>query len=184
MTYGELIRAAKNNEPLDQEPNWLQELVMAYARGWRASPVHYCVAIAIGLVVVGSALVQLSVPGRIRIDSTPTGATVIVDGKAVGQTPIVLSHPEKREHKLELNKSGFEPLLSYFTVSAGAPSSYEFELHGQAPVEPPAPIASAPTVRGPSVAMADTTPTSTLADQFRSSRGSSKPRAHSRRAHR
>jgi hypothetical protein len=170
MTYRELIQAAKHDEPLDQEPTWVQEQVMAFARGWRASPVHYCVAIAVGLVLLGILFVHVSVPSHVRLESTPDGARVTVDGKDVGQTPIVLKDLDRREHKLELSKPGFELFQSYFTVSAGAPSSYQFSLRRLAPSEPPMPIAEAP-VRGPSLALADTTPTASpsVADQFRSS---------------
>jgi hypothetical protein len=189
MTYRDLIHAAKNDEPLEQEPTWFQEQVMAFARGWRASPVHYCVAIAVGFSLLGIGFVRLSVPSQIRVETTPDGATTLVDGKDMGKTPVVLSHLDKREHKLELNKPGYEPFQTFFGISPGAPSSYQFALRKlPQPPEPPAPIATSTTVplHGPTLAMADATPTSTtLAYQFRHSRPTSHPaKQRSKHSHR
>ncbi len=185
MTYRELIQAAKFSEPLEHVPTWFQEQVMAFARGWRASPVHYCIAVLVGAALLGIGLVHLSVPSKIRVDTTPDEARVMLDGKDVGVTPIVLKDLARGDHKIEITKSGYEIFPAYFTVSAGAPSSYRFVLRRVA--EAPLPVATSDALsRTPSLALAETTPTASVADAFRSPGHASGhgSRRHRSRSHR
>jgi formylglycine-generating enzyme required for sulfatase activity len=51
-----------------------------------------------------------ALPGRLSVDSAPQGATVIVDGEAVGKTPLLDLPLEEGEHQLQLQEARHLPL--------------------------------------------------------------------------
>ena len=48
--------------------------------------------------------------GSIKLDSSPEGASVLLDGKASGVTPVTLTHVSGGKHKISFEKDYFEPL--------------------------------------------------------------------------
>lgn len=49
-------------------------------------------------------------PDRISVDSNPRGATVFVDGSAVGQTPMVVNCERSSECVIKIEKDGFQSI--------------------------------------------------------------------------
>jgi formylglycine-generating enzyme required for sulfatase activity len=47
---------------------------------------------------------------RVRVESSPTGATVTVGQQFAGQTPLEVTVPPDREHVIRLAKAGYEPV--------------------------------------------------------------------------
>jgi formylglycine-generating enzyme required for sulfatase activity len=48
-------------------------------------------------------------PGRLRVESAPSGAALSVDGQFRGETPIELTVSPRQEHALRLTKAGHDP---------------------------------------------------------------------------
>jgi formylglycine-generating enzyme required for sulfatase activity len=57
--------------------------------------------------------------GRLAIRSRPAGASVLVDGRYVGQTPVEVEVGPGKEHEIQLTKSGFEPARQKVAVAGG-----------------------------------------------------------------
>jgi len=55
--------------------------------------------------------------GRLAIRSRPAGASVLVDGRYVGQTPVEVEVGPGKEHEIQLTKSGFERASQKVTVT-------------------------------------------------------------------
>jgi PEGA domain. len=96
--------------------------------------------------------------GRLALRSNADGASVLVDGKEVGKTPLAsaLSLPAGR-HVVTVERSGYEPAERSVDVTAGAQQDVEIQLHRQmialAPAAVPA-AQSAPTDLGLAAAVA------------------------------
>ena len=56
------------------------------------------------------------VAGRLRVTTSPTGASVTVDGEFRGRTPITLPLRPERAHRLELFKAGHKPATRQVSV--------------------------------------------------------------------
>jgi formylglycine-generating enzyme required for sulfatase activity len=69
--------------------------------------------------------------GRLTVRSRPAGASVLVDGRYVGQTPIEIDLGPGREHEIQLTKSGYERTSRKVTVGSGEIKGLELELVGQ-----------------------------------------------------
>jgi len=71
-----------------------------------------------------------SVPkvGWITIVSTPSGASVSLDGKTVGVTPITGTEVSAGSHSLRITKEGYEPYEKSVTVSSGEQSAVDATL--------------------------------------------------------
>jgi hypothetical protein len=58
--------------------------------------------------------------GSLFVDSRPRGATVYVDGRSVGQTPLSLPEMSIGAHAVRLEMAGKRPWMSTALVKAGA----------------------------------------------------------------
>lgn len=57
--------------------------------------------------------------GRLRVETTPPGATIIVDGKEVGKSPLVLEKVAVGEHKVMAKLAGYYPAVTSVLVEKG-----------------------------------------------------------------
>jgi len=57
--------------------------------------------------------------GTLYVDSRPRGATVLVDGKSIGQTPISVGDVRIGSHVVRVEMSGKKPWTSSANVTAG-----------------------------------------------------------------
>jgi len=64
---------------------------------------------------VGCENLRTGVPQEVVILSFPTEASVYINGKATGVTPMTLALPRKINHEVRLEKLGFNPAVKYFT---------------------------------------------------------------------
>jgi formylglycine-generating enzyme required for sulfatase activity len=69
--------------------------------------------------------------GRLAIRSRPTGASVLVDGRYVGQTPVEVAVGPGKEHQIQLSKSGYEHANQKVTVASGEVKGLELALTAQ-----------------------------------------------------
>jgi formylglycine-generating enzyme required for sulfatase activity len=69
--------------------------------------------------------------GRLAIRSRPAGASVLVDGRYVGQTPVEVEVGPGKEHEIQLTKSGFEPASRKAAVAGGEVKGLEVLLTAQ-----------------------------------------------------
>jgi len=58
---------------------------------------------------------RTGVPQEVIILSFPTEASVYIDGKAAGITPMTVDLPRKVNHEIRLEKHGYNPAVKYFT---------------------------------------------------------------------
>ena len=79
--------------------------------------------------------------GRVIVKSTPTGATVSLDGKVRGHTPVTIRELTFGTHALVVSRAGFATDTRDFSVSADRPAGDVLvELKAaRAPVAPPKP---------------------------------------------
>jgi hypothetical protein len=80
-------------------------------------------------------------PGKVRVRSTPAGATVLVDGKVRGITPVTLDLPSGKNYELTLSQTGYDTWRTLIEPTAGKKLEVETTLSrqaGAAPVEPDA----------------------------------------------
>ena len=71
----------------------------------------------------------LSKVGQLEITSTPTGATVLIDGASVGQTPLSPPRPvDPGKHAVVVEMEGFAPYRREVTVTSGATLQLEAKL--------------------------------------------------------
>jgi hypothetical protein len=61
-------------------------------------------------------------PGSLQVISRPAGAQVILDGKAVGRTPLSIADVAAGEHGIRLELPGFNRWSTTVDVKAGSPS--------------------------------------------------------------
>ncbi len=69
------------------------------------------------VVVAGCATIMHGTSQDVGISSTPTGAAVAVDNKALGNTPIIAHLSRKEHHIVVLKLDGYEP--SEMTLTRG-----------------------------------------------------------------
>ena len=69
--------------------------------------------------------------GRLAIRSRPAGASVLVDGRYVGQTPVEVEVGPGKEHEIQLTKSGFEPASRKVAVTGGEVKGLDLLLTAQ-----------------------------------------------------
>ena len=70
--------------------------------------------------------VYLNVELPLKIESVPRGARVLVNGKEVGRTPLLVRQPPFSAYRIEIQQAGFEPYEA--TAAPGAPVRLEAEL--------------------------------------------------------
>jgi serine/threonine-protein kinase len=78
--------------------------------------------------------------GVLSISSTPPGAAIAIDGRAVGTTPSRLDVTAGR-HVVRVERDGHAPLSREINVAAGQGETLEFALEPLAPPAAPAPAA-------------------------------------------
>jgi serine/threonine-protein kinase len=82
--------------------------------------------------------------GSADILSTPFGATVLVNGTSVGQTPVLQYRLKPGAHKVEVTREGYEPWTGSLTVEAGKKARVDAILKSLVKATPPpAPVAAA-----------------------------------------
>ena len=69
--------------------------------------------------------------GRLAIRSRPTGASVLVDGRYVGQTPVEIGVGPGKVHEIQLSKSGYERASQKVTVASGEAKGLDLLLTAQ-----------------------------------------------------
>lgn len=74
---------------------------------------------AIGLLAAMSVFAQERVQTRVGITSQPERATVYIDGRVRGQTPLMLFDLEDGIHHLKYHLSGYEDVDDYIDISEG-----------------------------------------------------------------
>ncbi|MEI6842228.1 MAG: PEGA domain-containing protein, partial [Methanomicrobiales archaeon] len=72
---------------------------------------------------VSATLVVQSTTGSINVMSTPTGATIVLDGIYKGTTPATLSGVSAGSHSLVLKKNGYADYTTSVSVTAGQTAS-------------------------------------------------------------
>jgi hypothetical protein len=78
--------------------------------------------------------------GELNVQSRPTGATVSVDGKQSGVTPITL-RLSSGTHVLEVKLGNSEPRVIPLTIRAGVQTAQYVELQEPQPISAPKPPA-------------------------------------------
>ena len=87
----------------------------------------------------------------IRVKSDVAGATVSVDGRDIGVTPLVdVIAVKPGEHQLKVTKSGFTGFSAYVSVNAGSVVNIEAKLTSTG-VQSTAPVHDPPPTQNPSV---------------------------------
>jgi len=61
-------------------------------------------------------------PGRLLVRSTPAGATVFVDGKEQGQTPIAVRDLAHGGHSVRLERDGYAPVERRIVITPSEPA--------------------------------------------------------------
>ena len=73
----------------------------------RLSPILTLLVASMLLLSSGCAIATKGMKQQVSIDSSPSGAVVLVDGKQAGITPMVTQLPRKKSHSVEVRKDGF-----------------------------------------------------------------------------
>jgi PEGA domain len=63
--------------------------------------------------------VQSTEPGTLVIDSRPQGATVSVDGRAVGTTPITVGDVRAGNHSVQITRDGYRTWSASVDIKGG-----------------------------------------------------------------
>lgn len=66
--------------------------------------------------------------GRLSITSKPSGAKVVIDGKEMGETPLLISAILVGEHSMRLEKQGCAPVSKTITIEENKPLNLEEKL--------------------------------------------------------
>jgi formylglycine-generating enzyme required for sulfatase activity len=69
--------------------------------------------------------------GRLTVRSRPSGASVLIDARYVGQTPLEIDVAPGKEHELQLSKAGYEPARRRVSVASGELKALELVLPPQ-----------------------------------------------------
>ncbi len=93
---------------------------------------------------VSATLTNQPVTGSISARSTPTGATILVDGVNKGTTPITFTGISAGSHTIVLKKTGYTDYSTSVTVTAGQTASVSATLTNQ-PVTGSISVSSSPT---------------------------------------
>jgi hypothetical protein len=77
---------------------------------------------------------KASSAGSLILKTEPSGATILIDGQARGESPLRLESLEAGEHTLSVEKAGYAPASQALTVFSGKASSLSVQLHPLTPV--------------------------------------------------
>jgi hypothetical protein len=97
--------------------------------------------------------------GVLKLEVTPEGAVVTIEGNEVGTAPLALPvFLAPGEYTLNITADGYKPLEQKLTIEAGSESERSFELESaaviiDAPVKPPPPPEPPPAPPAPSKMM-------------------------------
>ena len=69
------------------------------------------------------------------MDSRPRGATVFVDGRRIGVTPLRMPEASPGSHAVRLELAGYKPLATTLVVAAGEVARLTVGLEQVAPAE-------------------------------------------------
>jgi len=69
--------------------------------------------LALALLTTGCRSLPERYAETVRIESVPAGATVYLDGKAQGRTPLRLELVRSRSHLIRLEREGYRPAFEY-----------------------------------------------------------------------
>lgn len=67
------------------------------------------------LALVGCQHLEHGVPQEVTIVSSPSEASVYINGDATGITPLTIKLPRKESHEVRLEKKGYNPSVRYIT---------------------------------------------------------------------
>lgn len=117
-----------------------QPAAVPWTKDWRLAAAGLAVASVVFMVTLVSWLIGRSAPttGVLVVNTFPRGAAALVDGKAVGATPLTVQLTPGL-HTIEL-RGGGEPRVLNVTMTAGARMEQYIEL----PTAPPPATKSAP----------------------------------------
>lgn len=73
------------------------------------------IALLSAMFFSGCEHMRTGVPQEVVILSFPTEASVYIDGKATGITPMTVELPRKVNHEIRLEKRGYNPAVKYVT---------------------------------------------------------------------
>lgn len=109
-------------------------------------------AVAAGLVgAIGVAgALSLGGPAHLTVASLP-GATVYVNGEAIGETPLIQHEVESGEHQVRLLREGFHPVERTIELASGGVADIDRTL---LPLDPADPVALAALAEAIGVAVA------------------------------
>ena len=103
-------------------------------------PSHRTVTDVITISELTDRTIQLSSPtpiyGILDISSTPSRATVLVDGVEVGQTPLILDNVLVGSRKVTLQKEGYEPYEKAVTLTESGDHTLAATLEVEKPKAP------------------------------------------------
>ena len=103
-------------------------------------PSHRAVSDVIAVSDIVARTIQLPSPtpiyGIMDISSTPSRATVLIDGVEVGQTPLILDNVLVGERKVTLKKEGYEPYEKTVTLTENADHTLAATLEVEKPKAP------------------------------------------------
>jgi hypothetical protein len=67
----------------------------------------------------------------IQIESTPPGATVVMDGQEAGVTPAQIALPDDNPHQLDLQLPGYQPISQTIDAETGETLSFQLQVEEQ-----------------------------------------------------
>src|SRR5207253_10729261 len=85
-------------------------------------------------VIEGALVASRDLVGAVKLDVDPAGARVLVDGRAIGTTP--LAEPatlDLGDHALRVEKAGFDPVEQTLHVAGGNEITLTLRLPAQRP---------------------------------------------------
>ncbi len=77
-----------------------------------------------------------AITGRLNLNSTPYGATIYIDGKQQGETPLLIPEILVGQHEVKLVKKGYKDLEDVVMIEEGKIAKYNFNLESTTPQEP------------------------------------------------
>src|SRR5688500_1392184 len=101
------------------------------SRLWKAGLV---LVLAGGLLMpAGNVVVSLSASngaetGELSVVTEPAGATIFVDGKLAGSTPLNLKGLNAGEHRVRVAKTGYLEIVKVVTIGGGKPAVVKVNL--------------------------------------------------------
>jgi len=69
--------------------------------------------------VPGAAPAPPAGPGGLMVESRPTGASVFVDGRLIGTTPVAIESVSAGDHSIGLESAGYQRWVGSVRVATG-----------------------------------------------------------------